>query len=243
MKERLQKVLARCGIASRRRAEKMILEGRVTVNGVTATIGMKADPEKDHIKVNGKLIKRIEPKVYIMFNKPEECITSMYDPEGRTTVKDFLKGVKAKVFPVGRLDYNSGGLLIMTNDGELANVILHPRGKIPKTYLVKIDGVLEDEDIQNIEKGVRLEDGVTAPAKVRKIKKTDANSWIEITIYEGKKRQVRRMFERIGHPVLRLKRIRIDGLELDNLPSGAYRYLTPEEIKRLKKAVLGKAYC
>jgi len=236
--DRIQKILAKCGIASRRKAEEMILEGRVTVNGKIAVLGMKADLKKDHIKVNGKLISRFEPRVYIMFNKPAKCITSTYDPEGRPTLKDFLKGIKTNVFPVGRLDYDSEGLLLLTNDGELANAILHPGGEIPKTYLLKIKGVLEDKDIQKLEKGVKLEDGVTAPAKVKKIKKTEANSWIEITIHEGRKHQVKRMLERVGHPVLKLKRVRINGLSLGDLPLGMYRYLTPEEIKRLKKEVL-----
>lgn len=239
MEERLQKILSRCGIASRRKAEEMILQGRVTVNGVVATLGMKADLARDYIKVDGKLIRGKEPNVYIMFNKPRRCITSMYDPEGRPTIKDFLKRVKVRVFPVGRLDYNSEGLLIMTNDGELANALLHPRNKVPKTYLVKVDGVLDDKDMAKLESGVKLEDGITAPAKVRKIRKTETNSWIEITIYEGRRRQIRRMLERVGHPVLKLKRIRIDGLELGSLPPGAFRYLTPEEIKRLKKEVMG----
>jgi 23S rRNA pseudouridine2605 synthase len=238
MKERLQKILSKCGIASRRKAEEMILEGQVTVNGVTATLGMKADLEKNHIKVKGKLIRSFGPKVYLMFNKPNKCITSMHDPEGRPTVKDFLKGVKANVFPVGRLDYNSEGLLIMTNDGELANAILRPKNKIPKTYLVKIDGILEDKDILKLERGIKLEDGVTAPAKIKRIKKTEANSWIEITVHEGRKRQIRRMLEKLRHPVIKLRRIKINGIELGRLLPGAYRYLTSEEIKRLKKEVI-----
>jgi len=240
MKERLQKILARCGIASRRKAEEMILDGMVTVNGMTAVIGMKADFAKDHIKVNGKLIRKTEPKVYIMLNKPEKCITALRDPQGRLTVKDFLKGVKTRVFPVGRLDYDSEGLLIMTNDGELTNAILHPKNKIPKTYLVKVEGVLEDRDIDKLQGGIKLKNSVTAPARVKKIKKTEANSWLEITIHEGKKRQVRRMLDKTGHSVLKLKRIRIDGISLGELPSGAFRYLTSEEIKKLKEAVKGK---
>ncbi len=238
MKERLQKILSRCGIASRRKAEEMILQGRVTVNGVVAGIGMKADFAKDHIKIGKKLIRKAEPKVYIMFNKPGKCITALHDPAGRRTVKDFLKGVKAKVFPVGRLDYNSEGLILMTNDGELSNAILHPKGRIPKTYLVKINGVSEEKNIRKLERGVKLEDGITAPARVKKIRKTETNSWIEITIHEGRKHQVRRMLERIGHSVLKLKRVRVNGLILERLPAGAYRYLTPEEIKKLKKEVI-----
>lgn len=239
MQERLQKILSKCGIASRRKAEEMILEGQVRVNGVTATLGMKADIEKDHIKVRGKLVRRIEPKAYLMFNKPAKCITSMHDPEGRPAVRDFFKGVKVNVFPVGRLDYNSEGLLIMTNDGELSNAILHPKHKIPKTYLVKIKGVLEDKNILELQGGVRLGDGVTAPAKIKKVKKTGINSWIEITIREGRKRQVRRMLEKFGHQVIKLRRIKINGLELGRLPAGAFRYLTPAEVKRLKRESMG----
>jgi 23S rRNA pseudouridine2605 synthase len=235
MEERLQKILARCGIASRRSAEDMILEGRVTVNGKIAVIGTKADFAKDHIKVDGKLIRKTESKVYIMLNKPEKYITAKSDPEGRPTVMDLLKRVKASVFPVGRLDYNSEGLLIMTNDGDLANAMTHPKNKIPKTYLVKIDGFLEDKDILSLKKGIRLEDGVTAPAKVRKVKEMTANSWIEITIYEGKNRQIRRMLDHLRHSVIKLKRIRIGGLQLGSLPSGAFRYLMPDEVEKLKE--------
>ncbi len=238
MEERIQKILAKCGIASRRKAEEMILEGRVTVNGKVAALGMKADFEKDHIKVDGRLIRGFEPKVYIMLNKPAQCITSLYDPEGRPTIKDFLKGVKVKAFPVGRLDYDSEGLLLLTNDGELANAILHPKKEIPKTYLVKVEGIIDDAGIQKLEKGIKLEGHITAPARVKKVKKAAVNSWIEITIHEGKKRQVRRMCEKIGHPVLKLTRTKIDGIELGSLRSGEYRYLTPEEIKKLKNEVL-----
>ncbi len=237
MEERLQKILSKSGIASRRNAEEMILEGRVKVNGRIAVLGTKADFEKDHIKVDGKLIRRFEPKVYIVFNKPEKCITSLYDPEGRPTVKDFLKGIKAKVYPVGRLDYDSEGLLFLTNDGELANAVLHPKGEIPKTYLVKVEGILDDEDIRKLEKGVKLKDGLTAPSKIRKIRKAEVNSWLEITIHEGRNRQVRRMFEKIGHEVLKLRRTRINGIELEKLPSGHYRHFTAEEVWKLKKEV------
>jgi 23S rRNA pseudouridine2605 synthase len=235
MEERLQKILAKCGIASRRKAEEMILEGLVKVNGVQAALGMKADLERDHIKVRGKLLHTAEQKVYMMFNKPEKCLTTMSGSEGRTTVKDFLKGVRAHVFPVGRLDYHTEGLLILTNDGDLAHAILHPGKKVPKTYLMKIDGFLQDREKEKLEKGVKLEDGMTAPAKVKKIKETEANSWIQMTIYEGKKRQIRRMLERVGHPVIKLKRIRINGLSLGRMEPGTFRHLTPVEVKRLKK--------
>ena len=234
MEERLQKIIAKCGIASRRKAEELIVEGLVTVNGRPAVLGMKADLERDHIKVRGKLIGRVETKTYLMFNKPVQCITAMYDAEKRPTVKDFLKRVKVQVFPVGRLDYNSEGLLILTNDGELANAVLHPKNKIPKTYRAKVEGFLEPADKSKLEKGIRLEDGMTAPAKIKVIKTLKANSWVDITIYEGRKRQVRRMFARIGHSVIKLQRIRINGLKLGALKPGEYRYMKPEEVEKLK---------
>ncbi len=235
MEERLQKIISQCGIASRRKAEEMILEGLVTVNGKPAAIGMKADIENDHIKVSGKLINNVKTKVYMAFNKPVQCITALSDTQGRTTVSDFLKRVKARVFPVGRLDYNSEGLLILTNDGELANAILQPKSKIPKTYRVKIDGSLDSKDISKLENGIRLEDGMTAPAKVRIVKQLKANSWVDIIIYEGKKRQVRRMFDRVNHSVIKLIRLRINGLSLGNLKPGEFRYLKHDEVEKLKK--------
>lgn len=235
MEERIQKIISKCGIASRRKAEELILEGQVSVNGVPAVLGMKADLTRDHIKVNGKLIGAVQSKVYLMFNKPVNCLTASNESEGRPMVKDYLKRVKAQVFPVGRLDFNSEGLLILTNDGELANAILHPKSKIPKTYRVKIDGYLERKDIIKLERGVRLEDGMTAPAKVKVVKSLKANSWIDIIIYEGKKRQVRRMLQSVGHPVSKLIRIRINGLSLGDLKPGEYRYLTPEEVAKLKE--------
>jgi len=237
MEKRLQKILAEIGIASRRKAEEMIIEGRVTVNGKVATIGMKADLNRDHIKLNGKLLIRPEPKVYLIVNKPKGVVTSLHDPEGRPTIKDFLKGVKYRVFPVGRLDYDSEGLLLLTNDGNFTHTVLHPSKKIPKTYLVKVREVLEDDEIEKLRKGIRLEDGVTAPAKVKRIRKTENNSWLEITLHEGKKRQIRRMLDKVGHPVLKLKRIRINGIELGNLESGKYRYLMPDEVDKIKKEV------
>lgn len=238
MEERLQKILAKMGIASRRAAEEIILEGRVTVNGKVATIGMKADPSKDHIKLNGKLLTKPEPKVYLMINKPKGVITTLSESEERPTIRDFLKKIKYRIFPVGRLDYDSEGLLLLTNDGDFAHAILHPSKKIPKTYHVKIKGVLEDNDIEKLKRGVKLKDGMTSPSKVKKLRKAEENSWIEITIYEGRKRQVRRMLEKVGHPVLKLKRVKINGIELGNLAPGEIRYLTFEETNKLKKEVL-----
>ncbi len=234
MEQRIQKIIAQVGIASRRKAEDLIKEGRVTVNGKIAVLGMKADIDRDHIKVDGRLLTKKEPKAYFIFNKPAGVVTSLYDPEGRPTIKDFLKDIKYRVFPVGRLDYDSEGLLLLTNDGEFAHSILHPSKKVSKTYIVKVKGIIKNEDIERLRRGIKLDDGITQPARVRKIRDTDANSWIEMTIYEGKKRQIRRMLERVGHQVIRLKRIAIDGIRLGDLGVGKIRHLTREEIDRLK---------
>jgi 23S rRNA pseudouridine2605 synthase len=236
MEKRVQKILADLGIASRRKAEEMMTEGRVLVNGKPALPGMKADPERDTIKVDGKLITRgPEPKVYYAFHKPGEVMSTLSDPEGRATVKDFLKKIKLRVYPVGRLDYHSEGLLLLTNDGEFANTVLHPSKKISKTYLVKVKGVLEEEELRKLRTGVRLVDGMTQPAKVLPVKKTEANSWLEITIHEGRKRQVRRMLESVGHPVLKLIRTSIDGIKLGTLPPGQLRPLTEKEKEEIKR--------
>lgn len=241
MELRIQKIIAQMGIASRRGAEELISEGRVTVNGKIAELGMKADPARDHIKVDGRLLVRREPKVYLMFNKPRGVVTSLADPEGRPTVKDFLKGVKYRVFPVGRLDYDSEGLLLLTNDGDFANALMHPAGKVPKTYVVKVKGMMEDDKIKRLRAGVRLEDGKTQPAKVRFVRQSESNSWIEITITEGRKRQVRRMVEAVGHPALKLRRIGVDGLKLSGLKAGELRPLTEKELQTLKKEIAMQA--
>lgn len=233
--QRIQKIIALMGIASRRKAEGLILSGRVTVNGKLAVIGMKADPEKDHIKVDGKILTKPQPKVYLSFFKPKGVITSLSDPEGRPTIKDFLKGVRCRVFPIGRLDYDTEGLILLTNDGDLANSIMHPGRKIPKTYLVKVKDSINDSEISKLSKGIKLEDGMTLPAKVKIIGHSENNSWLEITIYEGRKRQIRRMLQAVGHPVLKLKRIAIGSIFLGDLRAGEIRYLTDEEIRHLKR--------
>ena len=238
MEKRLQKILSEMGIASRRAAEDIIMEGRVTVNGRIATIGMKADPARDHIKVDKKLIIiRPEQKVYIAFHKPKNVVTSLHDPEGRPTVKDFLKGIKYRVYPVGRLDYDSEGLLLLTNDGDFAQAVMHPSKKVSKTYQVKVKGRPEEKEVARLRSGVKLEDGMSAPARVKMMRTTESNSWIEMTIYEGKKRQIRRMLEKVGHPVLKLKRTRINGIELGRIEPGGYRYLTMEELGKINKEV------
>lgn len=239
MEQRIQKILAQMGVASRRKAEELIAEGRVTVNGVPAEIGMKADSEKDHIKVDGKLLTRPEPKVYFVFNKPKGVVTSLSDPEGRPTIRDFMRRVKYRVFPVGRLDYDSEGLLLVTNDGDFAQAILHPSHEVHKTYLVKVKGMVKEESLEKLRRGVRLEDGMTAPAGVRRIRMgraSENNQWLEVSIHEGKKRQVRRMLEKVGHDVTKLKRVAIGGLKLGDLKPGALRPLTVEEIERLLTA-------
>jgi len=236
MEKRLQKILSEMGIASRRESEELILEGRIKVNGKIAEIGMKADPQRDHIKVDGKLLTKREPKTYLLFNKPRNVVTTLKDPEGRPTVKDFLKDMKYRVYPVGRLDFDSEGLLLLTNDGDFANAIMHPSKKIAKTYEVKVKGVPEQQVLEKLKRGIRLEDGMTAPAKIKGPKTTENNSWLEVTIYEGRKRQLRRMFDQVGHSVLKLKRIRIGGIQIGDLAPGRYRHLTPDELNRIKQA-------
>jgi 23S rRNA pseudouridine2605 synthase len=240
MEKRLQKILSEMGITSRRKAEEFILDGRITVNGKIATLGTKADLSRDHIKVDGKHLVRPEPRVYIMFNKPKNVVTSLHDPEGRPTVKDFLKGIKYRVFPVGRLDYDSEGLLLLTNDGDFAQAVLHPSKKISKTYLVKVKGEPGEKKMETLRSGVKLKEGLTAPAKVKKIRTTENNSWLEITIHEGRNRQVRRMLEEIGHPVLKLNRTRINSLDLARLRRGEYRFLTPDELDTINKEIYGR---
>lgn len=239
--ERLQKVIAGAGIASRRHAEKMILEGRVQVNGQTVTIlGTKVLPT-DKIVVDGKpLRQRPEEYLYILLHKPTGYITSASDPQGRKTVLDLIKKVPQRVYPVGRLDYDTSGLLILTNDGELAYRLTHPSYGVEKTYQVKVRGKIPPEGLRSLAKGVDLEDGKTAPARVREVpgqNQRDLPTY-EITIHEGRNRQVRRMFEAIGYPVCALQRIRFGPLELDkSLKPGEYRLLTQREIRKLRQAV------
>ncbi len=239
MLERLQKIISAAGVTSRRAAEQLISEGRVRLNGKVVTeLGTKADASKDHIKVDGKLINPQQPPTYIMLNKPAGFVTTMSDPEGRPTVEHLLKGVKTRVYPVGRLDYNTEGLLLLTNDGDFAHLITHPKHEFPKTYLAKVKGVLEDGMIDMLERGVFLQDGKTAPAKIRKVRKEEANSWVEITIHEGRKRQVRRMFDHVGRSVIKLKRIKTGTLSLGDLPEGRFRHLTLDEVNALRETAM-----
>ncbi|HVT94406.1 MAG TPA: pseudouridine synthase [Bryobacteraceae bacterium] len=233
--ERLQKILAHAGIASRRKAEEYILEGRVRVNGAVVTeLGTKADPEQDHIKVDGKLLRAAERHVYLALHKPKGCVTTVTDPQGRETVMKFVKGIKERVYPVGRLDYHSEGLLLMTNDGEFANRITSAARHVPKIYQVKANGQLTPEQEQRFREGIHLEGRKTAPAALRLIKRGD-NPWYEVQLIEGRQNQIRTMFRHFGRLVEKLKRVRIGFLELGALPATEFRYLTPKEIAKFKK--------
>jgi len=235
---RLQKLIAGTGLASRRKSEALILAGRVTVNGKVVTeLGTKVDPGRDHVEVDGKHLSAAQPFVYLLLHKPKHVMSTLDDPGGRTTVKDYLRGVSVRVFPVGRLDFDSEGLMLLTNNGDLAQALLHPRYHVPKTYLIKVKGVLSDEEIKKLEQGVRLEDGMTSPAMVKKIRKVEANSWLEITIREGRKHQVKRMLEAVGHPVIKLLRVRMGPLSLGSLEPGEFRFLTDREANALRELV------
>jgi 23S rRNA pseudouridine2605 synthase len=236
---RLQKIIARSGIAARRKAEELIQQGLVTVNGKTVmTLGTKVDPLHDHIKVNGRHLKPRPPDVFLMLNKPLGYISTLHDPIGRPTIKALVPKPSVRLFPVGRLDYDSEGLLLLTNNGDITQACLHPAHHVQKTYLVKIKGILEDHEIQQLRHGLTLEDGPTAPAKVKKSGKAEANSWVEITIHEGRKHQVKRMFAQMGHPVIRLKRIQFGPLNLGTLPPGQTRYLTDKEANELRQILV-----
>ncbi len=238
MDVRLQKLIAGAGLASRRKAEELIVAGRVSVNGrVVRELGTKVDPDRDHVKVDGRHLKEAQPFVFLMLNKPKNVMSTLHDPGGRPTVKDFLRGVSVRVFPVGRLDFDSEGLMLLTNHGELAQAMLHPRYHVPKTYLIKVKGVLTDEEIAQLERGVKLEDGMTSPASVKKIRKAEANSWLEITIHEGRTHQVKRMLEAVGHLVLKLVRIKMGPLSLGDLAPGEFRYLEDREANALRELV------
>jgi len=240
--ERLQKVLANAGVASRRAAEKLIVEGRVTVNGHSVTrLGTRVDPDNDAIQVDGKRIPGVSSTpVYLILNKPQGYITTLSDPEGRPTVLDLLGKVKGRVYPVGRLDYHSEGLLLFTNDGEMARALMHPRTAVPKTYLVKVQGRPSEESLARLRNGVVLDGRRSLPAKVHLVRHTP-NSWVEITVVEGRKHQVKRMCMVIGHRVMKLRRIRYAGLRLGDLRSGRHRLLTPREVDGLQRTLRGRA--
>ncbi|MGH9517402.1 MAG: pseudouridine synthase [Terriglobales bacterium] len=285
--ERLQKIIAAAGVASRRSAEKLISSGAVSVNGTMVTeLGTKADPEQDHIRVNGKLLQGPERQIYLLMNKPKGYVTTVSDPEGRPTVMDLLRGIRARVYPVGRLDYASEGLLLLTNDGELSNKLMKASSHVPKVYVVKVAGTPNEVGLEKLRRGLSIpverrfvskahrnrsgdaeEKGNddrskhprsnkaeadakhmipksrnakpeqrmnTAPTKVRLVREGD-NPWYELTLTEGKNRQIRRMFEEIGHHVEKIKRVRYGPLSLD-IPPGEFRRLSTAEVEKLKVA-------
>lgn len=233
--ERLQKLLAHAGIASRRHAEQLILEGRVTLNGTVVTeLGTKADAEHDHIKVDGKHLRPPEKPVYLAMYKPKSVMSTVSDPEGRPTVMDLLRGVKARVYPVGRLDYASEGLLLLTNDGEFAKRITAPATHVAKTYLVKTNGPLTSDQEDKFRQGVPLGGKRTAPAGL-KILNRAANPWYEVRLTEGRQNQIRLMFKHFGRLVEKLRRVKIGFLEMGPLKPGEFRHLTPGEVIRFRK--------
>ena len=233
--ERIQKILAKAGIASRREAERMVTEGRVTVNGkVVNKLGFKADSSKDYIKVDGKKLGRFEPKVVLLLNKPTGFISTVKDPKGRPTAIDLIKDIKWRVYPVGRLDFDAQGLLLLSNDGDLTHFLSHPKFSIPRTYLVKVRGVPEEERLTRLKRGVMLEDGKARAVSAQILRQRGKNTWIQVVVTEGRNHLVKRMFSAIGHPVLKLQRVGFGPIQLGSLPIGQYRYLTSGEVMKLK---------
>jgi 23S rRNA pseudouridine2605 synthase len=234
VEERLQKILSNAGLASRRAAEKMVSDGRISVNGVVVRQpGTKADIDRDEIRVDGKLISCEIDKVYIVLNKPTGYVTTLSDPQGRPIVTDLLKGVAERVFPIGRLDYDSEGLLLLTNDGDFAQRLQHPRYKVPKTYRVKIEGRLNRIELQALERGIDLPDGRFAPSEIVTEKVNPKSTWLRLTIHDGKNRVIRRAFDSIGHSVTRLVRVSFGDITLDSIGEGQWRPLTHGEVGQL----------
>ena len=242
--ERLQKIIAAAGIVSRRKAEELIAAGKVQVNGKVVTqLGTKADPARDHIRVSGKLISAPEEKVYLVLNKPKGYVTTVSDPEGRPTVMELVRNADARIYPVGRLDWGSEGLLLMTNDGDLAHTLMRAASHVPKTYMVKVSGRPSEAEIEKLRGGITIVEDVrerrhaktvkTAPARIQ-LSQDAPNPWYEVTLIEGRNRQIRRMFEQIGHHVEKIKRTRYGPLRLDVEP-GKFRKLTPPEISALRR--------
>jgi len=240
MEQRLQKLISAAGIASRRHAEDLIAAGKVSINGKVVTeLGTKADPEKDHIKVNGKLINpqlKAREKVHVLLNKPRGYLSSVSDTEGRPLVVDLLPPALGRLHPVGRLDFNTEGLILLTNDGDLTNFVTAARNRVDKVYEVKVKGVPTEAAISRLRRGVTLDDGTrTAPAKIKLRHETDSNAWLEVLLHQGRNQQVRRMFELIGHSVIKLRRIRIGFLTDEDLKPGHWRFLSEPEVARLMK--------
>jgi len=236
--ERLQKILSKAGVTSRRKAEGLILQGRVSVNGnIVRELGTKAVLGRDEIRVDGKTIEPETEKLVLALFKPKRCVTTLNDPQGRSTVADFVNKFPMRLYPVGRLDYDAEGLLLLTNDGELAHRLQHPSYKVPKTYLVKVRGHPPTEALARLQQGVKLEDGITAPAELKVMEDDQKATWLALTLREGRKHQVKRMCAAVGHPVLKLRRTKIGPIELDDLRPGEIRRLKSREVRSLRKNV------
>jgi 23S rRNA pseudouridine2605 synthase len=236
MEERIQKLLSRAGVASRRKAEELIEQGHVTVNGRRVTeLGTKVDPSKDEVRVRGALVADVADRVYYVLFKPAGCVTTLSDPEGRRTVADFLgRSVIERVYPVGRLDYDAEGALILTNDGDLAHRLMHPRFGARRTYLAKVKGEPSELVIERLRAGVRLEDGLAKPLEAEKVQRADKNTWIRLVVNEGRPHLVKRLCEAVGHPVVRLFRASYAGVSVEGMMAGELRELTRAEVKELQ---------
>jgi len=238
--ERLQKIIAHAGVSSRREAEAMIREGRVTLNGrVVTELGTRADPDRDHIKVDGKLITKAEPHRYILLYKPKEVMTTVEDPQGRRTVIELVRGIRERIYPVGRLDFHSEGLVLLTNDGELAFKVSHPTHGSVKTYSVKVRGVPDERMIDKLRRGITIDGKRTLPCDIERMRTTgkrddEGNSWFEVKLREGRTQQIRKMFQAIGHPVSKLRRVAIGPISDPKLTPGVWRELTKQEVKMLE---------
>lgn len=232
---RLQKYMAKCGVASRRKSENIILEGRVKVNGKTITeLGIKVDPDKDVVILDNKIIRMEKNNVYIIINKPEGYVTTVSDQFNRPTVIDLIRSIDERIYPVGRLDYDTSGLLILTNDGNLTYKLTHPKHEINKEYIAKIKGIPNNKSLNEFKNGLKIEDYVTSKANIEIIETYKQNSQVKIIIHEGKNRQVRKMCKKIGHPVIKLKRVAIGDLNIDKMKTGEWRFLTAKEVEYLK---------
>jgi pseudouridine synthase len=234
---RLNRFLALCGISSRRESENLIASGRIKINGRTVRKqGIKIDPDKDKVSFDGVIINP-EEKLYLIINKPKGYVTTSFDPQKRPTVLDLIPDIEARVYPVGRLDYNSEGLLILTNDGDFSFRLIHPKYKVGKIYIVKLYGGFSPKKLEKLRTGVMLSDGLTAPCRVKLVRAKGKETILEMEIYEGKKRQIRRMCTSLGYRVVELRRVQIGTLKLGGLKSGAYRYLGPNEVGKLKELI------
>jgi 23S rRNA pseudouridine2605 synthase len=232
-RQRLQKIIANAGYCSRRKAEELIAAGRVTVDGRVAELGEQAAPATE-IRIDGKVLAPSELLYYVLLYKPVGTVSTLKDPQGRPLVTDLIKDIPTRLYPVGRLDLTTSGILLLTNDGELTNRLAHPRHEIEKTYLVRVRGHLDRDAIRRLEEGIQLEDGMTAPGRVANVRKSGSHSWFELTIHEGRNRQVRRMCETLGYPVSRLVRTGYAFLTLGDLSPGQYRRLNSAEVARLR---------